>query len=311
MCNRFELVAVNVSKGKGTPKIPVPEAFVDERGIAGDAHAGRWHRQVSLLAVERIESFAKEMSREIGYGEFAENLTIRGLDTDRIAPLDRIIIGDVVLEATQIGKSCHGSECGIFKELGRCVMPKEGVFCRVRSPGRIHAGDAGRHEPRALQVRIITSSDRVAAGVAEDRSGPRLRAILDEFFQPRRWHAQISAAVLPDDSARLRAAIEEARAGGVDALFITGGTGVGPRDITPETVMAACDKTIPGIMEAIRMKTSASNPRALLSRSVAGVAGEMLVYALPGSVRAVEEYMEGILPTMEHLFFMVRGIDVH
>ena len=94
-------------------------------------------------------------------------------------------------------------------------------------------------------------------------------------------------------------------------VFTTGGTGVGPRDVTPEVVTSFCEKTIPGIMEAIRVKYWALKPNALLSRSVAGVAGQMLIFALPGSVRAVTEYMAEIVKTLEHLLFMLYGLDSH
>jgi len=94
-------------------------------------------------------------------------------------------------------------------------------------------------------------------------------------------------------------------------IVTTGGTGIGPRDITPEVVTALCQKQIPGIMEHIRAKFGAANPNALLSRSVAGVAGRSQIYALPGSVRAVEEYLGEILKTLEHVLCMLHGLDVH
>ena len=94
-------------------------------------------------------------------------------------------------------------------------------------------------------------------------------------------------------------------------MFTTGGTGVGPRDVTPDVVAALADKTIPGIMDAIRIKYGAAKPNALLSRSVAAVIRSTLVYTLPGSVRAVEEYMDEILKTLEHLIFTLHGLDLH
>jgi molybdopterin adenylyltransferase len=94
-------------------------------------------------------------------------------------------------------------------------------------------------------------------------------------------------------------------------IIATGGTGPGPRDITPETAAALCDKLIPGIMENIRMKFGSAQPNALLSRSIAGVAGSTQIYTLPGSVRAVEEYMGEILKTLERAIFMLHGLDAH
>lgn len=311
MSKNLEVVSVNLSTQKGTIKRPAERITIDSCGVQGDAHAGPWHRQVSLLSQESIERFAGEMGRAIAPGEFAENITIRGLDAGSVAVLDRIRFGDLELEVAQIGKQCHGSGCAIFQQVGRCVMPAEGIFTRVVSGGTLAAGDRGEHVPRAFRILILTLSDRAAAGQYEDRSGPRIRELLEVWFHGKRWHPTIDATVLPDDSEQLRQELVSARAAGVDVVFTTGGTGVGPRDITPETVAAVCDKLIPGIMENIRIKFGAAKPNALLSRSVAGVAGKTQVYALPGSIRAVEDYLGEILKTMEHVVFMLHGLDVH
>jgi molybdenum cofactor synthesis domain-containing protein len=309
--HRFEIVSVNVSEAAGTAKRPVPGAAIGPQGLVGDAHAGPGIRQVSLLALESAGRFTAETGRAVAPGEFAENLTTRGLDLTAVAPLDRFRIGEAELEVTQIGKSCHGSTCAIFRDVGRCVMPREGLFCRVLRGGPVRPGDAGTYDPRPLKIRILTLSDRAFRGEYEDRSGPKAREAIEAGLRPRRWHLAVDAQILPDDADRLRRAIREAREAGVDVLVTTGGTGVGPRDIAPETLAAACDRLIPGIMEAIRVKFGAENPRALLSRGIAGVAGTMLVYALPGSARAVEEYLGEILRTLEHLLMMIHAVDVH
>jgi molybdenum cofactor synthesis domain-containing protein len=190
-------------------------------------------------------------------------------------------------------------------------MPKEGLFCRVLSGGTISPGDTVAYLPKTLELHIITLSDRAHRGEYVDKSGPEVRSMLDDFLSGKRWHPQINETLLPDDPDALRATLIAARDEGADVVFTTGGTGVGPRDFTPETVTSVCDKIIPGIMEHVRMKYGAVNPNALLSRSVAGVAGGALVFALPGSVKAVREYMSEILTTLEHLIFMVNGLDNH
>ena len=190
-------------------------------------------------------------------------------------------------------------------------MPTEGLFCRVVQGGTIQPGDPVEYLPRPLKFQIITLSDRAFAGEYADRSGPRVRELLEAFLEDKRWHPRIEQSILPDDADELRAALIAAQEAGVDVIFTTGGTGVGPRDITPETVAGICDKLIPGIMEAIRIKFGAQNPNALLTRAVAGVRGQTLIYALPGSVRAVDEYLGEILLTMEHLILMLHGLDVH
>jgi molybdopterin adenylyltransferase len=300
--------SVNISEGKGTVKHPVAQLQIDGRGCVNDAHAGDWHRQVSLLSRESIDRFAENMERAIAPGEFAENITTAGIDLGVVSVLDRFVIGDVELEVTQIGKECHGESCAIFREVGTCVMPTEGIFCRVIKPGTIKPGDGISHLQRPLRFHVITLSDRAQRGEYADLSGPRVREILGEFFEGKRWHVEIESRLIADDEQQLRRILESARDGGIDVVVTTGGTGVGPRDITPEVVSGLCDKLIPGIMEQIRLKYGAAKPNALLSRGVAGVMKRTLVYTLPGSVRAVNEYMEEILKTMEHLVTMLHGV---
>jgi molybdenum cofactor synthesis domain-containing protein len=162
-----------------------------------------------------------------------------------------------------------------------------------------------------MRCLIITLSDRAAAGIYADRSGPRLRELLEVHFAARGVARTIEHVLLPDEAEQLRGQIVRGIQQGVDAIFTTGGTGVGPRDITPDTVAALCDRFIPGIMEHIRAKFGGSNPRARLSRAIAGIAGKTQIYTLPGSVRAVEEYMPEILVTLEHVAQTLRGADVH
>ena len=164
---------------------------------------------------------------------------------------------------------------------------------------------------RAMRCLIITLSDRAVAGVYADRSGPRVREMLEAYFAIRGMEATIEQRLLPDDADRLRREIVDAREQGVDAIFTTGGTGVGPRDIAPETIEPLCDRLLPGIMEHIRATFGADNPRARLSRAIAGVAGTTQIYTLPGSVRAVEEYLPEILATLEHIADTLHGTDGH
>ena len=139
--DKMRVVSVNISEKKGTIKIPVEAIELTATGVRGDAHAGEWHRQVSLLAKESNKKFAIAAKREVAYGEFAENITTEGIVLHKTIPGDRLIIGETELEITQIGKKCHGDNCAIFREIGSCVMPKEGIFARVIKGGVVRAGD--------------------------------------------------------------------------------------------------------------------------------------------------------------------------
>jgi len=311
MSKNAEVVSVSISVERGTMKRPVSEIHLDERGIIGDAHAGAWHRQVSLLSQESIDRFGAMKNLQLGPGDCAENIALRGIDLSNVAILDRFCIGTVELEVTQIGKHSDEQAGAAYRRIKASIIPKEGIFCRVLSAGTIRPGDGVEYLPRPLKFQIITLSDRAFGGEYADRSGPRIRELLETFLAGKRWHPQIEQAILPDDADRLRTELSEAVDAGVDVVFTTGGTGVGPRDITPETVAGICDKLIPGIMEAIRIKFGAHNPNALLTRGVAGVCGQTLIYTLPGSLKGVDEYMGEILLTIEHLILMLHGLDIH
>jgi MOSC domain-containing protein YiiM len=136
-----KIVAVSVSDRKGVRKNNVEQAQLQvEHGISGDAHAGDWHRQVSLLAQESIEKMQK-LGLDVKAGDFAENLTTEGIDLTALPVGTRIRVGDgVLLEVTQIGKVCH-ERCAIYYQAGDCVMPKEGIFVRVLEGGPVAPGD--------------------------------------------------------------------------------------------------------------------------------------------------------------------------
>ncbi len=130
-----------ISEEKGTQKHEVPSAeLVEEWGIKNDAHAGKWHRQVSLLGLEQIEDF-RACGAEVNFGAFGENLIVDGYRMKSLPVGTRLTVGsDVLLEITQIGKECH-SHCEIYKKMGDCIMPREGVFARVLKGGTVKTGD--------------------------------------------------------------------------------------------------------------------------------------------------------------------------
>ena len=132
------VISICTSKHKGTLKNEINEAnFIEEFGIEGDAHAGKWHRQVSLLALEKIEDFRSKGD----FGAFGENLVIEGFELNKLPVGQRLTVGDeVLLEVTQIGKECH-DKCAIYYQVGECIMPKNGIFTRVLKGGKVKVGD--------------------------------------------------------------------------------------------------------------------------------------------------------------------------
>lgn len=136
-----KVLAINISEKKGVVKKPINEGvFIEDFGLEGDAHAGKWHRQVSLLGIESFNKM-KELGIEgLDYGSFAENITTEGIILYELPVGTRLKIGETIQEVTQIGKECH-TGCAIAKQVGKCVMPKEGIFTRVIKGGIVRRGD--------------------------------------------------------------------------------------------------------------------------------------------------------------------------
>ncbi|NOY37779.1 MAG: molybdenum cofactor synthesis protein [Chlorobi bacterium] len=306
----IDIISVNISAEKGTVKKPVPEITITGTGIAGDVHAGHWHRQVSLLASESIQAAAEKAAADFPPGIFAENITTRGFPVHKARILDRFAGKNIELEVTQIGKECH-TQCEISRKTGNCIMPIEGIFCRVITGGKMVPGDKMIYKPFVFRSKVITLSDRAAKGIYSDRSGPEVKRILEGFFKNQERHFAIDNTIIPDNPSELEHILDESISDGYHAIFTTGSTGVGPQDIAPDVLKPLFDKEIPGIMDHIRLKYGQTNPNALISRSVAGTIDKTMIFALPGSVKAVKEYMTEITPLLEHLLRMIHSIDNH
>jgi molybdenum cofactor synthesis domain-containing protein len=300
--------AVCISEKKGTQKRAVAEAgFIVEHGISGDAHAGPWHRQVSLLSFEKIEAFRARVKAaggggksglDIDFGAFGENLVVEGFDFSGL-PLGTLFqSGSVLLEMTQIGKECH-DHCHIFDTVGDCIMPREGVFARVLEGGVLKSGD-DLSIARRYRVGIITASDKGSRGEREDTSGAAIR----EFVSGKGYEVT-SYALLSDDQGLLEAEMRRLADNGLaDLILTTGGTGFSPRDRTPEATLAVADRLVPGIAEAMRQASLAITPCAMLSRAASVLRGSSLIINLPGSPKAVKESLEAICGALRH------GLDV-
>ncbi len=143
-----KVFSINISKEKGVSKKPIPQGYIRKGwGLSGDAHGGKWHRQVSLLALERIKEqkfysrVKSSKKEELVPGDFAENITTCGLDLACLEIEDEIQIGEKVrLRVSQIGKKCHNN-CALYKKIGRCIMPREGIFTKVVLGGKVKVGD--------------------------------------------------------------------------------------------------------------------------------------------------------------------------
>ena len=300
--------AICISDQKGTQKYRIPEGtFIEDHGIEGDAHAGKWHRQVSLLSAEKIEEFRKK-GVQVEYGAFGENLVVEGCDLRSLPVGTRFAIGEVLLKMTQIGKECH-DHCAIYNVTGDCIMPREGVFAKVLRGGIVREGDSLDVIPaapdRPFTAAVITLSDRAFRKEREDRSGPVIRDILSE-----NGYDVVEGILLPDGEPLLkRNLIRLADQRQVNVIFTTGGTGFGPRDLTPEATCAVCHRMAPGIAEAMRAESLKITKHAMLSRAAAGIRGATLIINLPGSPKACRENLDVVLPALRHGLGLLRGTD--
>jgi len=301
--------ALCVGPKKGEPKRPVPEArFRAGHGIEGDAHAGPWHRQVSLLAEEDIETVRRAGLPDVLPGAFAENVVLSGLDLGAVGLGTRLRLGeDVVLAVTQIGKVCH-APCEIARVTGDCIMPRLGLFARVEKGGSVRPGDEAQVVqlvPRErLQAVVLTVSDRCARGEAADTAGPAVARLLEERLGAHLYRLE----VVPDEAERIAERLAHYADGhSIDLVATVGGTGFAPRDVTPEATRGVVERPTPGLDEAMRAASLAKTPHAALSRGSSGIRGSTLLLNLPGSERAARENLEAILPALGHGLAKLRG----
>lgn len=306
MNRKGKVLAVCTSAQKGTQKQPVAEITLQEDwGIVGDAHAGHWHRQVSLLAYEKIEEFRKR-GADVAFGAFGENIVCEGFDLRALPVGTRFQIGDCLLELSQIGKACH-SHCEIYKVVGDCIMPREGVFTIVLKGGVVKPGDEitmiEADPNRPFTAVVITLSDRASRGEYEDKSGPLIREMLEAA-----GYQVMEQLVLPDGRPRLELELTRlADQRQISVIFTTGGTGFSLRDLTPEATKAVCDREVPGIGEALRADSLKYTPNAILSRQTAGIRKQSLIINLPGSPKACRENLEFLLKPLAHGLGILRG----
>lgn len=301
---------VCTSRKKGTVKRAVDSvAVIADHGIEGDAHAGHWHRQVSLLAETDIETM-RAQGLELAPGAFGENLVTGGLDLDGLGIGSRLAAGDVELEITQIGKVCH-TRCAIYYRTGDCIMPRSGIFARAVTSGELRPEMPIRVVSRVpretIQAAVLTISDSCSVGAAEDTAGPAVAATLAD-----RLDAHIAwTGIEPDEQELIEKRLRDLGGRGLDLVFTAGGTGIGPRDVTPEATRAVIDRPAPGLAEAMRRASAAITPHALLQRGEAGVHRATLMVNLPGSRRAAVENLEAVLPALAHAVKMLRGDTAH
>ncbi len=300
--------AVCTGARKGVPKSPSKGArFLAGKGIEGDAHAGDWHRQISIVDQADFDGMSRVVP-DLTHGAFAENLVIEGLDLASAGLGTIVRLGSSArIRISQIGKACH-NPCRIAKTAGTCIIPLRGLFARVVGDGDVAPGDAAAIEdmvPRSrLQAAVVTVSDRCHRGETEDTAGPAVARLLGERIGAHVY----DVAIVPDDPEAISGKVCHYCDGhSIDLVVTVGGTGMSPRDVTPEATRAVLERLTPGIDEAMRAASLSRTPHAFLSRGVSGIRSETLVVSVPGSLSGAVENLEVVLPALPHAIEKLKG----
>lgn len=298
------IYSISVSDKKGIKKSNVESAKVlDNYGIEGDAHAGKWHRQISFLAKESIDKMVK-LGLNVKSGDFAENITTEGIDLCKLQTGSRLLINDIEFTISQKGKICH-HRCAIYYQAGDCIMPKEGVFATVKGSGIIKVGDKIEILPKkGFTAAVITLSDKGSKGEREDITGRDIINFLSKNFEL----SFVRYEIIPDDKIILEnMLVDFADMQEFDLIITNGSTGISPRDIAPDVTEKLIHKRLPGFEEAMRMESFKKTKHSIVSRAVCGTRNNSLIINLPGSPKGAIENLEVIYEAFSHTIKKLQG----
>ena len=295
-----KVVSINISEKKGEIKTPIHQGeFIKDFGLKDDSHAGKWHRQVSLLARESIDLMKSKSSTDLNFGDFAENITTQGIALHKLPIGTTLKIGDCILKVSQIGKECHHG-CNIMQKVGSCIMPTQGIFATIEQGGIIKENDEIQiietPQNAIFTYSIIIVSDKGSQGLRQDGCKEKITQILDKQI----IYKLVDYTIVPDEIEDIKSAIYKNINSNVNLILTSGGTGFSKRDITPEATRAVIERETPGISEYIRAKSLEKTNRAILSRAISGIAQNSLIINLPGSPIAVQESLEFIIEPLKH-----------
>ena len=276
-------------------------------GLEGDAHGGEWHRQVSLLDVADVEIMRRRLP-DLEFGAFAENLVLAGVDLAALGLGSRLRLGrEAEVVFTQRGKTCH-SRCAIYYQTGDCIMPRLGVFARVLASGNIQIGDEVEVLEAigmdVLQAVVIIASDSSSRGEANDTAGPRIAELVRYHLNA---HVYATEVVPDEDDSMAERLCHYANGPRVDLVLVVGGTGLAPRNVTPEAVHEIADGRVPILDETMRAASLQSTNNAVLSLAPCAIRNRTLILSVPGSWKAEEDNLHAVLPALSLGIAKLRG----
>ena len=293
-----KVVAVSISKKKGTRKSNINKAkFRAKFGIIGDAHAGNWHRQVSFLAEESIEKM-KRLGLSVKSGDFAENITTKGIDLSKLKVGDKLIINDVVFIISQKGKICH-HKCAIYHRAGDCIMPKEGIFAIVKNDGIVSVGDKIVHrEKSGFSVAVITLTDKKNMGGKENV----LRLKIKEYIESSLKISFVRYEMIPNEKENLKRMLIDFCDLQQFDLIITDCSNGGPSEhIAKDVIGEVTEKELHEFDGAMRMSSFYKTHHAIVSRFLIATRGNSLIVGLSRCPTETFESFEFINGAITHL----------
>ncbi len=299
-----KVVAVSISKKKGTRKSNINKAkFRAEFGIIGDAHAGNWHRQVSFLAEESIERM-KRLGLSVKSGDFAENITTKGIDLHKLKVGDKLIINDVVFIISQKGKICH-HKCAIYHMAGDCIMPKEGIFAIVKNDGIVSAGDKIFYEEKSgFSVAVITLADKRRRGEKEDALGLKIKEYIESGLET----SFVRCEMIPNERENLeRVLVDFCDLQQFDLIITNSSNGASSGRIVKDVIGKVIEKELPDFGGAERMSSFYKTHHAIVSGVLIGTRGDSLIVGLTGSLTGAIESFELIFGSIPHVMKSCRG----
>ena len=303
------VLALNAYNEKYNERTNIDEIRVTQNGIDIDFENIDKNLCEIVLMSQNIIVMAKE-GNDLVFQIYRPTKSIENncYNTVPINLLDIISINGAEMEVTKHGGKYTEREHKYFPPKDN-ILKKEEFFLSVKKEGIIKKSNTLIHIPRIFHFKIITIVNQPINSEYIDFSGCEIKSILEMYFRNVNRQINIDYNIISAKEDLLKQELEEALDQEYDVIFTIGGTGVGPGDITFDVVNNMCDKVLPGIMEFIRVKYGQNNSHALLSRSIAGIIKNTVIYTIPGSKKAVIEYMQVILDTMEHLIYVMNGLS--
>lgn len=302
----FVVKSVNISAQKGVVKKAADSIVLNETGIIGDAHSGKWHRQVSLLAQESIENAEKLAQTKFPFGTFAENITTQGIELHKTKILDRFVNSHVELEVTQIGKKCH-AKCEIGRQIGNCIMPVEGIFCRVVDGGIIKAKDTFRYIPKVLKVNVISFQNKFSNEIDYNRNKAIINEMLTNHFNNENRRFTIEISLLPYNEKDLQQTLQAEAQNHTDIIIIIGNTGSSKCRNTPDMVQSMLFDGNKAYEESEHMKHLNTETK----HGVSFYIQNTLTYCIPEGTKEITESLSKIMPTFESSLRIINRMYSH